>query len=77
MASFRCELTAYFDLATKFVAGLPSRSLLERGEEVLKAARLRLAPAWQPRKLSGLEARGVEPLSSPLSTSTSTCLSGG
>ena len=42
MASFRCELTAYFDLATKFVAGLPSRSLLERREEVLKAVRLRL-----------------------------------
>jgi hypothetical protein len=42
MASFRCELTAYFDLATKFVAGLPSRSLLERRGKVLKAARLGL-----------------------------------
>jgi hypothetical protein len=58
MASFRCELTAYFDLATKFVAGLPSRSLLERREKVLKAARLRLAPAWQPRKLSGVVQNG-------------------
>jgi hypothetical protein len=34
------------------------------------------AAARQPRKLSGLEARGVEPLSSSLSTQTSTCLSG-
>jgi hypothetical protein len=32
--------------------------------------------ARQSRKLSGLEARGVEPLSSSLSTQTSTCLSG-
>src|SRR5207244_1960597 len=33
------------------------------------------ATARQPREFSGLEARGVEPLSSSLSTQTSTCLS--
>ncbi len=35
------------------------------------------AATRQPRKFSGLEARGVEPLSSSLSTQTSTCLSSG
>src|SRR5260370_34542765 len=43
-------------------------------------ARLHFTPAWQPslvlRCKRRLEARGVEPLSSSLSTQTSTCLSG-
>ena len=41
-----------------------------------KQPALRFITAWQPRKLSGLEARGVEPLSSSLSAQTSTCLAG-
>ena len=52
-------------------AGLPSRSLLE-GKRKFKTARLRFAPAWQPRKLSGLEARGFEPLTSSLQSWRST-----
>jgi hypothetical protein len=58
VASFRCELTAYFDLATKFAVDLPSRSLLERGEEVLKAARLRLLRRGSLRKLWGVVQNG-------------------
>ena len=56
---------------SKKKAGLPSCGLLER-ERKFKVARLRFAPAWQPRKLSGLEARGFEPLTSSLQSWRST-----
>ena len=54
---------------------LPNRSSHERILEPITSASAK-APARQPRKLPGLEARGVEPLSSSLSAQTSTRLSG-
>ena len=58
-----------------FFAGLPGHSSQQTssmGTACPPSQRLRRD---SPRKLSGLEARGVEPLSSPLSAQTSTCLS--
>ena len=54
------------------MTGLPSRSSREKMEQAEKVSAYAKATARQPRKLSGLEARGFEPLTSSLQSWRST-----